>query len=72
MRDVLLISLAIVCAGLMFSGDVWAASGSATYVYDSRGRLGTVTYGNGTTIMYTYDNAGNRTNVTVTCGGGGC
>ena len=26
----------------------------------------------GTTIVYAYDNAGNRTTVTVTCGTGGC
>lgn len=50
----------------------WAASDSATYAYDSLGRLTTVTYSNGTTIVYTYDAADNRTNMTVSCASSGC
>lgn len=72
MRTAFLLSLVIIVASFAVPMKAQAASGSATYTYDSRGRLQTVTYGNGTTITYTYDNAGNRTNVTVTCGGGGC
>jgi YD repeat-containing protein len=37
------------------------ASAATTYAYDALGRLASVVYGNGTTISYTYDAAGNRT-----------
>ncbi|CAN5177560.1 hypothetical protein BH10CYA1_BH10CYA1_62870 [soil metagenome] len=47
-------------------------SDSATYEYDDNGRLVSVTYANGTVIVYNYDSAGNRTSVVVTCGPGGC
>jgi len=49
-----------------------AATDSATYTYDSHGRVQTVTYANGTTITYAYDSAGNRTTVTTTCSSSGC
>jgi len=39
---------------------------SVTYTYDQSGRLKTATYKNGTTIIYSYDKAGNRTAVVVT------
>ena len=42
------------------SGSVQAAPASATYTYDGRGRLASVTYEDGKTITYTYDAAGNR------------
>lgn len=45
---------------------------SATYTYDSLGRLHVVTFANGTTITYNYDASGNRTSVVVSCSGGGC
>ena len=48
------------------------ASDTATYTYDSQGRIKTVTFANGTVITYNYDNMGNRTSVVTTCGGGGC
>lgn len=48
------------------------ASDSATYAYDSRGRLQTVTFANGTTHTYNYDAMGNRTSVVTTCPGGTC
>lgn len=48
------------------------ASDSATYGYDSRGRLQTVTFANGTTHTYNYDAMGNRTTVVTTCPGGTC
>lgn len=48
------------------------ASDSITYGYDSRGRLHTVTYQNGTVITYNYDACGNRTSVVTTCPGGTC
>lgn len=47
-------------------------SDSATYEYDTRGRLKKITFNNGTTIEYTYDATGNRTAVTTTCSGSGC
>lgn len=40
---------------------------TASYTYDSLGRLTTVTYSTGVTITYTYDASGNRTQ-TVTTG----
>lgn len=43
-----------------------AFAGSATYTYDSLGRLSKVVYANGVTIIYSYDAAGNRTSTTVT------
>lgn len=43
-----------------------ALAGSASYVYDSLGRLATVTYSNGVVITYVYDAAGNRMSFTVT------
>jgi len=49
-----------------------AASDSATYIYDALGRVTQVTFTNGTTTVYTYDSAGNRTNVVTTCSGSGC
>jgi YD repeat-containing protein len=51
---------------------VGAQSDGATYAYDALGRLTQVTYTNGTTIVYTYDAAGNRTSVIVTCSASGC
>ncbi len=48
------------------------ASDGATYAYDSRGRLQTVTFANGTTHVYNYDAMGNRTSVVTTCPGGTC
>jgi len=66
-----LILLFCLTAALVFStADAQAANG--TYTYDLLSRLTQVTYDNGTTIVYAYDNAGNRTTVTVTCGTGGC
>lgn len=49
-----------------------ATSDSATYQYDTKGRLWTVTYANGTTITYQYDQAGNRSQVVSSCSSGGC
>lgn len=40
---------------------VAAFAGSATYTYDSLGRVITITYSTGVVITYTYDAAGNRT-----------
>lgn len=43
------------------------------YTYDNLGRLTTITYtSNSTTIVISYDTAGNRTSVNVTCPGGTC
>jgi YD repeat-containing protein len=57
---------------LLVFGAATAATDSATYTYDSHGRIQTVTYANGTTITYAYDSAGNRTTVTTTCSSSGC
>ena len=46
-------------------------SASTTYTYDTLGRLSCVLYDNGMKITYTYDPAGNRTQV-VTQGGTAC
>ena len=39
------------------------AHAGVTYTYDTLGRLSVATYDNGKTITYTYDPAGNRTQV---------
>ena len=44
-------------------------SDTATYTYDSLGRIKTVTFANGTVITYNYDAMGNRTSVTTSCSG---
>lgn len=48
------------------------AADTATYTYDSLGRLKTATFANGTVITYNYDAAGNRTSVVTSCPGGTC
>ncbi|MBN9694429.1 MAG: RHS repeat protein [Zoogloea sp.] len=50
--------VAAVCA-------VSAHAGSASYTYDTLGRLTQVSYSNGTVIAYSYDAAGNRSTVVV-------
>lgn len=40
-----------------------AAIGATTYTYDALGRLSTATYDNGKQVIYSYDPAGNRTQV---------
>ena len=50
----------------------WLGSNSLVYTYDVLARLSQVTYSNGTTIVYNYDAAGNRTSVVTTCGEDGC
>jgi YD repeat-containing protein len=37
-----------------------------TFTYDKLGRLVQVTYSDGTTVVYTYDDNGNRTSVVIT------
>lgn len=54
-------------AGIALAGLVsLALAGSASYTYDTLGRLTKVTYGNGVVITYVYDAAGNRTSLVVT------
>ncbi len=48
------------------------AGASVCYTYDSYGRIITVTYANGTTLTYTYDNTDNTVTKTVTCSANGC
>lgn len=52
----------VLLLGLM-STNLWA--GSATYSYDSLGRLTRVEYSSGVVIEYTYDAAGNRSSHVV-------
>lgn len=62
-------------AGLISVATAASASETITYTYDALGRLVQVarsgTVNNGASAGYTYDPANNRTNVTVTGGGGG-
>jgi YD repeat-containing protein len=46
------------------------AADQTIYTYDALGRLQSVQYQNGTTVAYTYDPAGNRTQVANTGGSG--
>lgn len=56
-----------VLAGIAMTLSAAAAfAGSASYTYDSLGRLTKVVYSNGVTIVYSYDQTGNRTSTTVT------
>lgn len=38
------------------------------YTMDTRGRLTQITFSNGTTVVYNYDDMGNRTSVVTTAG----
>ena len=53
-------ALLLAVAALLF---VSPASAATIYTYDTLGRVATDTYDNGKTITYTYDAAGNRTQV---------
>lgn len=58
--------ISIRCAALALLASLFVAStaiaGQATaYVYDTLGRISTVTYPNGVIVTYTYDKASNRT-----------
>jgi uncharacterized protein RhaS with RHS repeats len=44
---------------------VTGASAATTYTYDTLGRLSTVCYDNGKEIIYSYDPAGNRSQVVI-------
>lgn len=57
----------LVCVIIVFAtlSTAQAAPLSATYAYDGRGRLASVTYSDGKTVTYTYDAAGNRVKETV-------
>lgn len=74
-------------AAAQYPGTAWAGppvlqapAVNVDYGYDALGRVVSETYYTGTgaskviikTITYTYDNAGNITANTVTCGSGGC
>ena len=52
----------LVCLAIFLA----STSLAATYTYDNLNRLTHVDYGNGNTIQYTYDQAGNRLTETVT------
>lgn len=47
-------------------------SSQAQYTMDVLGRLQQITFSNGTTVTYSYDAMGNRTQVVSACGSSGC
>ena len=53
---------------LLLAGSL-AAQQNVQYSYDAAGRLTSASYGNGTAITYTYDDAGNLLRREVTAGG---
>jgi YD repeat-containing protein len=55
-----------IMAGFAMAGSVFA--GTTTYKYDVQGRVVEIDYPNGAIVKYTYDNAGNRTQVTRQAG----
>ena len=57
--------LVLATAAALFVSAPTIASAATTYTYDTLGRLSSVTYDNGKTIVYTYDAAGNRTQVVI-------
>jgi len=71
MRHIVATAAAIMLIGSLATS-AFAASDGATYIYDALGRVTQVTFTNGTTTVYTYDSAGNRTSVVTTCSGSGC
>ena len=68
-RTRLLPRAVLLALGVSAGGSTLAAD-QINYTYDALGRLQTVTYPNSTTVTYTYDPAGNRTQVTNTGGTG--
>jgi YD repeat-containing protein len=59
-------TLSILILTLASFGLAIAQTPAINYSYDPAGRLTGIDYGNGTTIMYTYDNAGNLLSRSVT------
>jgi len=60
--------LGLLAASVLALSGSPAFAGNTTYKYDSLGRVIEVDYPNGTVIKYTYDAAGNRTQVAKTAG----
>lgn len=58
--------LVAAAAAILLSSAPAANAGTTVYKYDVHGRLVEVDYPNGTVVIYTYDNAGNRTKVVKT------
>ena len=55
--------LGVICVGMLIATS--AVSGETKYEYDPLGRLVKVTYSDGSTVAYSYDQAGNRVAVTT-------
>ncbi|KRA61693.1 hypothetical protein ASD79_06145 [Caulobacter sp. Root655] len=61
--------IVIVAAGLglgLGMAGVAAAQSTTQYTYDALGRVTKADYGNGKTVSYAYDSAGNRTSTSTT------
>ncbi len=61
-------ALKLIAIASLIALTVSSSLASTTYVYDTLGRLSTVTYDNGLQIVYSYDAAGNRTSVATQAG----
>jgi len=56
--------IAALAAAIVFVAGCPAFAGTTTYKYDAHGRVVEIDYPDGSVIKYTYDSAGNRTQVT--------
>jgi YD repeat-containing protein len=58
------VSLALTVAALLGTSPAIVDAASATYAYDTKGRVSSITYDDGTVVEYAYDNNGNRIGAT--------
>lgn len=55
--------MGLLVGGMLAASIVPSFAGTVSYTYDALGRLNTADYGNNVVIQYSYDAAGNRTQV---------